>query len=326
MQQDGCGKRSRERERDEQPEPEQRGEQHERGARGHCRDDDCRRVLRLRRDDRRHRGQRPRTLETQARKADAEERAAPFPHERRGGVRAAALERLRDLRRQLARVGERVEQLVVFELGGIGRRQSNDELAGAMQFVLQRGQRFAFLEQQLRIRRELIEVAEHRSQVDPETGHNSRVGTRRTAAERLPHRLSEHTPLDSPGAVAVGRGKTVLVVDDEKAIRLVCRVNLEVDGFRVFEAGTLDQAREVIAAEDVDVALIDVHVGAGNGLDLVRELRQQDPRRAIALLTGSVELSMEERAGADGILGKPFTIDELLEVVHRLATAVDSQQ
>jgi CheY-like chemotaxis protein len=116
----------------------------------------------------------------------------------------------------------------------------------------------------------------------------------------------------------------VLVVDDEKAIRLVCRVNLEVDGFRVFEAGSLDEAREVIASENVDVALIDVHVGSGDGLELVRELRQQEPRRAIALLTGSVELSGDELAGADAILGKPFTIDELLEVVHRLATAVDS--
>ena len=118
----------------------------------------------------------------------------------------------------------------------------------------------------------------------------------------------------------------MLVVDDEKSIRLVCRVNLEVDGFRVLEAGTLEEARTVIAAEDVDVALIDVHVGAGDGLELVRELRRLEPRRGIVLLTDSVELSVDERAGADEILGKPFTIDELLEVVHRLATAVDSQQ
>jgi len=118
----------------------------------------------------------------------------------------------------------------------------------------------------------------------------------------------------------------VLVVDDEKAIRLVCRVNLEVDGFRVLEAGTLTEARDVIASEDVDVALIDVHVGADDGLELVRELREQEPRRAIALLTGSVELSRDERVGVDAVLGKPFTIDELMEVVHRLATAVDSPE
>ena len=118
----------------------------------------------------------------------------------------------------------------------------------------------------------------------------------------------------------------MLVVDDEKAIRLVCRVNLEVDGFRVLEAGTIDDARGLLAAEDVDVALLDVHVGAADGRDLVRELAQRERRPAIVLLTGSVELSGVERAGADEILGKPFTIDELLEVVHRLATAVDSQQ
>ena len=56
-------------------------------------------------------------------------------------------------------------------------------------------------------------------------------------------------------------GKKVLVVDDESALRLLCRVNLELEGHRVLEAATLAEARELLAAELPDVMLLDVHLG-----------------------------------------------------------------
>jgi len=118
----------------------------------------------------------------------------------------------------------------------------------------------------------------------------------------------------------------VLVVDDEPAIRLLCRVNLELEGFRVLEAGNVDEARERLAAEDVGVVLVDVHIGPVDGRDFARELRAHDPPRRVALLTGSIDLSAEEREGADAVVYKPFTIDELVETVQRLSRAVDSSQ
>jgi CheY-like chemotaxis protein len=92
---------------------------------------------------------------------------------------------------------------------------------------------------------------------------------------------------------------TVLVADDEPSIRLLCRVNLEFEGWRVLEAATLDEARAELEREHVDVLLIDVHLGDRDGRDLVRELRAQDKPLPIALLTGSVSLNAEERGGAD---------------------------
>ena len=52
-----------------------------------------------------------------------------------------------------------------------------------------------------------------------------------------------------------GSSRTVLVVDDEQAIRLLCRVNLELDGYVVLEAGTLDEARAHLDRIDVDAVL-----------------------------------------------------------------------
>jgi DNA-binding response OmpR family regulator len=113
---------------------------------------------------------------------------------------------------------------------------------------------------------------------------------------------------------------TVLIVDDDAAIRLLCRVNLELEGHRVAEAAYLDQARAVLAEEPVDVVLLDLHIGRERGLDLLRELRRDRPEVAVALLTGSPqERSPDEEAKADAVISKPFEIDELGRTVRRLA-------
>jgi len=111
---------------------------------------------------------------------------------------------------------------------------------------------------------------------------------------------------------------TILVADDEPAIRLLCRVNLEFEGYRVLEAGTLEAARSELAREKVDVMLIDVRFGEHDGRDLVREIRSQGRPLPIALLTGSVTLRADERGGADELIEKPFALETLLDAVRRL--------
>src|SRR5439155_10046222 len=132
-----------------------------------------------------------------------------------------------------------------------------------------------------------VEPRQRGAKVDPETGHRCRVGTRRSAADCLCHGPGEHTPLELASAVPLGKRRAVLDVDDESAIRFLCRINLELEGFRVLEAATAEEARERLAAEDVDVALVDVHIGSADGRELVRELRVARSPPAIALLTGS---------------------------------------
>jgi DNA-binding response OmpR family regulator len=119
--------------------------------------------------------------------------------------------------------------------------------------------------------------------------------------------------------VASAQSTTVLVVDDEPAMRLLCRVNLELEGYSVLEAASLDAARQTLRAEHVDVLLVDVHLGAGDGRDLVREVRAAGDTPRCALLTGTVELSPAERAGADEVIEKPFTLETLVGTVGRLA-------
>jgi DNA-binding response OmpR family regulator len=118
-----------------------------------------------------------------------------------------------------------------------------------------------------------------------------------------------------------GDAATVLVVDDEPSIRLLCRVNLELEGYRVLEAGTLDDARDAVAQEPVDVALLDVHVGADDGRDLLRELRAEHPQIQVALLSGSAARERIAREEADALITKPFVLEDLIATVGRLASA-----
>ncbi len=109
----------------------------------------------------------------------------------------------------------------------------------------------------------------------------------------------------------------VLVVDDDAALRLLCRVNLELDGFAVREAATVAEAEAAVAAERPDVILLDVHLGGERTHDLLARLRGAGI--PVALVTGSVEID-EYRSAADAVIAKPFEPVELVETTRRLAS------
>lgn len=120
---------------------------------------------------------------------------------------------------------------------------------------------------------------------------------------------------DSRGHAAT----SVLVVDDEPSIRLLCRINLELDGHEVLEADSLATARAVLDDGDVDVLVLDVHLRGERSDPLVAECHARRPRIPVLLVTGSVDITHPGLAEADAILPKPFELDALLSTVRNLA-------
>jgi DNA-binding response OmpR family regulator len=115
--------------------------------------------------------------------------------------------------------------------------------------------------------------------------------------------------MDAPVAKA-------LVVDDDAALRLLCRVNLELEGFEVREAATIADARASVQIDRPDVVLLDVHLGGEESLELLDALRADGI--PVALVTGSVDVDLY-RGRADAIVPKPFNPQELIDVARRLA-------
>ncbi len=107
----------------------------------------------------------------------------------------------------------------------------------------------------------------------------------------------------------------MLVIDDEPSMRLLCRVNLELEGHRVREAATLAAAREQIEQQLPDVILLDVHVGNEDGISLLDELEGLELPVRVVLLSGTSDVGPTLLSRVDGVLGKPFELGRLAAVV-----------
>ena len=114
-------------------------------------------------------------------------------------------------------------------------------------------------------------------------------------------------------------GTTVLVVEDDASLRLLCRLNLELERYRVLEAGTLTRAAELLAEEPVDVVLLDLHVAGRHGTELVPVIKAERPRASICLLSGTSETDPPMQEGVDAFVRKPFDIEHLNETVRQLS-------
>ena len=124
---------------------------------------------------------------------------------------------------------------------------------------------------------------------------------------------------DTEGHAAAPR---ILVVDDEPSIRLLCRVNLELEGHEVFEADSVATARAALETGDIDVVLLDVHLHGERSEALIAECHDREPPIPVVIVSGSADAKqLAQLSHADAILPKPFELDELITTVYNLSSA-----
>jgi DNA-binding NarL/FixJ family response regulator len=114
----------------------------------------------------------------------------------------------------------------------------------------------------------------------------------------------------------------VLLIDDHASFRqpLAFMMNLEPDMQVVAQAGSLAEARRVL--KDVDVAVVDLDLPDGSGVELVGELRTANPHGSVLVLSASVvrlQLARAVEAGASGVMNKSARIEEIIDAVRRLS-------
>jgi DNA-binding response OmpR family regulator len=104
-----------------------------------------------------------------------------------------------------------------------------------------------------------------------------------------------------------------MIIDDDRATVSLLTMLLEMDGFQVSQSPQPQTVLEQARAAGVDAFIIDCHLGGFNGLDLVRDIREDaDMAAKLIIVTSGKDLSDEAVAiGADLFMLKPFSPNEL---------------
>ncbi len=122
----------------------------------------------------------------------------------------------------------------------------------------------------------------------------------------------------------------IVVIDDDLDVLLLCRVNLEMEGFEVHLATGGAEGIELIAACDPDAVVLDVMMPNIDGFEVLRAIRAEPTTRNLPVVILSVRASDADHtqghdSGADAYISKPFVPSELVlalnkAVEHRVTT------
>lgn len=130
------------------------------------------------------------------------------------------------------------------------------------------------------------------------------------------------------------RRKTVLIVDDEAAIREMVSLALETAKFNVLEASDSQEGRAIIIDSQPDVVLLDWMMPGTTGLELLRRLRRDPLTEKIPVILLTAKTSEDSKitgldSGADDFISKPFSPKELvsrIRAVIRRATVTEPSE
>jgi len=117
-------------------------------------------------------------------------------------------------------------------------------------------------------------------------------------------------------------GPLVLIVDDDDRLRQYLRINLELEGYAVKEAGSGDEGLAAIDDEPPDLILLDVMMPKVDGWEMLRRMQERHGIGSIPVImfSGKSEEFAEEAAarGAQAFIGKPFDPQQLIDSTKQL--------
>jgi DNA-binding NarL/FixJ family response regulator len=126
---------------------------------------------------------------------------------------------------------------------------------------------------------------------------------------------------DDPGKRSRDTAPAVVIVDDHAIFRSGVRAELEGRLDVRGEAGSVEEAVRLIAAEHPDVVLLDVHMPGGGGVEVIRRVARENPAQrflALSVSDAAEDVIAVIRAGARGYVTKTISGPDLAEAVRRV--------
>jgi len=114
--------------------------------------------------------------------------------------------------------------------------------------------------------------------------------------------------------------RTILVVDDEDVIRRLLSQKLKAEGYNCIEAGNSRQAMEKMYEKPADLAILDIMMPGGSGVDLLPEIKKHYPDTVVIMATavGDADTAIKcVRLGAYDYFTKPYNLDEVAISIAR---------
>jgi CheY-like chemotaxis protein len=128
-----------------------------------------------------------------------------------------------------------------------------------------------------------------------------------------------------PGSLApAGAAKRILVIDDDEMVRTFVRRALESSGYAVSVATNGYEAMVLFRQSKPDGVITDLLMPERDGIETILEIRRHAPEIPIVAISGgfsamsSIYLKTAEQLGADAVLSKPFSIEQLVTTVESL--------
>jgi DNA-binding response OmpR family regulator len=112
---------------------------------------------------------------------------------------------------------------------------------------------------------------------------------------------------------------TILVIDDDDRVRTLLRNILLFGGYRVIEASDGELGMRYLEEGGFDMVLTDLGMPGMNGWEVTKLIKTRIPQIPVALITGwgtNLDEKKIKESGVDWIIGKPFQVNEILEVVN----------
>lgn len=116
----------------------------------------------------------------------------------------------------------------------------------------------------------------------------------------------------------------ILVVDDDQAIRWTLREALQSWGFEPVETGTVAEAVKQFKTDLPAAVLLDIDLPDGSGLDVLREIKREDPDAFVIMITGNAQIEntiSALRGGAYDFITKPINLEELRVTIRNAIEA-----